>query len=304
MALFTPVGTTWNVTTTSYITCSEYTHAPTAVDTTDLIPGGSAAENLAELASVIARASSWADGLCDQILAATLDIQTATGIRVRRDGTVRVKCDFWPVLEVDAFSAGTRPSTLAPITDSADMDLIGLQILSVPVAGLTVRGGSGFGYGPGTLRGGDRAYCQWSYTNGWPHFQLGATVAAGATVIPVTPAPGTWVVGRPLTIYDDANGVEIITPTGVVGSELIVAPTSFAHTAPAAPDGLSISALPPRVKEAVICLTSQLIEAAGADAIVMETIEAEPGKVLPSESAGFENLAMAVDLLDRYRRII
>jgi hypothetical protein len=155
-SIFTPPVTVFHPDVVPYISTSDYTSAPTAVDVSALIPNGSAAANLMALAVVIRSASSWANNICRQILAATLDTQVRSRVYVRGDGTVRVKCDFWPVLEVDTFLAGPSPSTMAAITDPADMFLVGRKVLSVPVAGISGNSVGSLQF-PGPLMPGDRA---------------------------------------------------------------------------------------------------------------------------------------------------
>src|SRR6476660_2780256 len=80
-----------------YLTAEEYLAAPTGVDPSALIPGGSANANLAALTTVIRKASNYADSLCYQVLAATLDTQVGE-YRIRPDCTIRVKLDYSPVV--------------------------------------------------------------------------------------------------------------------------------------------------------------------------------------------------------------
>ena len=181
--IFSPSTTTSHPDVVPYISTEDYINAPTAVDVSALVAGGNPQANLVELNNVIRRASGWANNLCYQILAATLDTQLASGLLVRRDGTIRVVCDFWPVLELDAFSAGPTPSTMAAVTQTSDIWLKGRKVLVIPVSGLA--GPSNQFTWPGPLLPGDRAYCQWSYWNGWPHTTLAITAALGATALNV-----------------------------------------------------------------------------------------------------------------------
>ena len=109
-----------------YVSVDDYSNAPTSVDTSQLIPGGTAQANLVELGNVIRRASSWADNLCYQILAATLDTQSTPGaVLVKEDGLIQLVCDFWPVLEVDSLSVGNRPTRLGALIGSGSGTLRG-----------------------------------------------------------------------------------------------------------------------------------------------------------------------------------
>lgn len=307
-AIFTPQTTVFHPDVVPYISVDDYKNAPTAVDVSALVPGGSAAVQTMALAVAIRSASSWANNLCRQILAATLDTQVKMNARVRSDGTVHVKCDFWPVLEVDSFLAGPSPSTLAAITDPQDMFLIGRKVLSVPVAGISGNSVGQLQF-PGPLQPGDRAYCQWSYWNGWPHSQLTHAIATTDQQVLVTPAQPAALAGRLITIWDATNG------TGVDIEQLVVANTftggttipivgnpQFNHALPAAPQAIMVSTFPDDVRQATISLTSALIKARGAEAFEMDNIGEEPSKHELIEGGGLEDLSIAVDLLEYYRR--
>lgn len=304
MPIFTPAGTTSHPDTVPYISTDDYQNAPTAVDTTALIPGGTTQANLVELANVIRRASSWADNLCYQTLAATLDTQTCEA-RVRRDGTVRVHNDYWPLLELDSFTAGPSPSTMTAVVDTANIFMPGRAVLAVPVAGL-VANTADYGYPPRSLRAGDRAYCQWSYWNGWPHTALAAAAAADAATLTVTAALPAAAAGRTLTIWDGAVTEQVVVAASFTGGTTVplTAGTVYAHTLPAAPASVTVTALPDDVREAVISLTSCLIKTRGAESYEMDAVGQTPSKSAVIEGGGLEDLSLAADLLDRYRRTV
>jgi hypothetical protein len=300
--IFIPAQTTFHPDVVPYISTTDYANAPTAVSTTDLVPGGNAQANLVEFANVIRRASGWANSLCHQILAATLDVQARSGLYVRRDGTVRVVCDFWPVLEVDTFLAGPSPSTMSAITDPADMALIGRKVLSVPVSGMSGNSVGNLQF-PGPLRPGDRAYCQWGYWNGWPHTTLAATLAHGGSTLVVTNAMPPALAGRAMTIWDGPLTEQVqIAASFTGGTSLpLVGVTLNDHTLPAAPALIMVSTFPDDMRQGVISLTSALIKVRGAESYDMPSVGAEPSKEALIEGGGLEDLAVAVDVLAQYR---
>lgn len=302
-AIFTPQVTVFHPDVVPYISTSDYTNAPTAVDVSALIPGGNAAANLMALAVVIRSASSWANNLCRQILAATLDTQVKSGVHVRTDGTIRVKCDFWPVLEVDTFLAGPSPSTLAAITDPADMFLIGRKVLSVPVAGISGNSVGTLQF-PGPLMPGDRAYAQWGYWNGWPHAQLAHAIATSDTTVIVTPTQPAALANRVITVWDGASTEQLVVAGTFAGGTTIpiVGTPQFIHALPAAPASIMVSTFADDIRQAVVSLTSALIKTRGAEAYEMDAIGQEPSKSELIEGGGMEDLSIAVDLLSFYRR--
>lgn len=285
---------------TPYLTVAEYQNAPTAVDTSQLIPNGTVGQNTQALTDVIARASSMADTLCFQVLAPTLEIENRR-CRIRKDATIAVKTKYWPILEVDTLSSGPRPDMLVPLT-SADAALMWIEdpLVYAPAWSSGTTTSPSFTIPPMTYLG-DTVYVQLSYLTGWPN-TLVATggVTAGSTTVTVNSALGIY--GAPtntvLTFYDGVN-TETVTVTAVAGNVLTLSTgLLFAHAAK-----VSLSALPPAVKEAVICLTSFTIKTRGAEAVVMASIAGPPRHTAPMEGGGEMELGMAAELLAPYRRV-
>ena len=66
----------------SYLTIAEYKNAPTAIDYNNLVTGGTSAQQDAELASVIQRASSWIDIYVNQPLIAQNFLEQCRGTKL------------------------------------------------------------------------------------------------------------------------------------------------------------------------------------------------------------------------------
>lgn len=280
----------------SYITPDEYKQAPTGVDVATLVPGGTQAAEDAALAAVIARASSWADSICDQILAATVDTENGR-VRANRDGDIVVHPANWPVLEVRDFQYGPTPLSMAALADFSNV-FVERQLftVSLPLLGSLVSSA-----GPlqlGAILPERELFARWTYVNGWPNTVLAAPTTPNANQIVVGDATGVHVNQTRLTIYDPAGYERGLLVTDVAGTVLTVdRGLSVAHSA-----GASVSALPPAVKEAVILLTSALIKTRGAGAITLSDLT-HPGHVQAVEGIAEEDVADAVVLLDRFRRI-
>jgi len=76
--------------------------------------------------------------------------------------------------------------------------------------------------------------------------------------------------------------------------------TAFEHA-----PGVSISALPPDVKQAVICLTSALIKSRGSDAVIMQSLRGGGSQTAgKSEDGGLEDAEIAIDLLRPFARVV
>ena len=281
-----------------YLTTDEYVNAPTGLDISQLVPGGTAAANLTALAQVIARASSWADSIVEQVLAATVDIDPPRRYRIDRWGNVRVPLRYKPLLSIEAVRVGPTPATMTALADGSNIGFVGRGIVEIPVLGVTLPSGPvGDWPAAGMLTVGSRPIVQVTYVNGYPNTLTTTATPAASTSLPVTSTLGVGA-GTVLQVYDGASS-EQVTVTGVTGNTLTVTPTTFAHAA-----GVSVSALPPAAKQAVICLTSALIKTRGAEAVVMGSIGAEPSHTALTESGGLEDVAVAVDLLTPLRRAV
>ena len=272
-----------------YITGAEWQAAPTAIDTSDLIQGGSPDQQTQAVADAIERASSWVDRICHTVLAATQDTHRGRYL-VNRWGTVRIPLPRKPILEVDSVSVGFRPSSMTVLTDLSDVDISPFGVIEVPVWGVTPPYPAGLG-GVGI---GSRPIVAVLYVNGWPNTTTSADAAAGDTTLTLTSSLGVYP-GTMLTVYDTTGGTEhvVVGPGFVAGSLSVplVVPLLDAHDA-----GISVSNLPPVVKEASILLTSALIQTRGDDAIVLDSMD-EPSKVSPAYGANADAERLATALL-------
>jgi hypothetical protein len=277
---------------TPYLTLAEWLAAPTAIDVSDLITGGSPAQQNQAVQDAIERASSWMDRICHQVLAATTDTHRGRYL-VSRFGTVRIPLPRKPVLEVSAVSVGSTPSTMSTLTSLADVDISPYGVIEVRVTG-TYPGPSGYW-------GGFRPIVGVTYVNGWPNTTLAVDAAAASSSVTVASSLGVYP-GTALTIYDVTGGTEhvVVGPGFTAGSTTVplVAPLVYAHTA-----GVSISNLPPVAKEAATLLTSALIQTRGDDAIVLESMDT-PSKMSPAYGANADAERLAGVLLRDLVRLI
>lgn len=252
---------------TPYITAADFLAEPTGVDTSQLIPQGSTLTEQAALARLVANASSEADRICQKVLAATLDVE-ADEYRIFRDGTLRVPVKYKPVVSVNAVSLGYAAGRLSPMTDLSGI-WPGEKVVRIPVP---VSPPSQFSFStnnpPARARQG-WMFAQVSYVNGWAHSTLSAPAVASAQSI----TPGNvlgFVPGLPFTIYDgQSTEAAQVAGTYVVGSATVplAAPLANAHAA-----GVTVSALPPFVRQAVIALAKWLAKTKGTEAIVMPEV--------------------------------
>lgn len=224
---------------TPYLTVAELKRSPIYTQLQKLVPGGSAADNDAELGRIITRVSAMINGECNQNLAATVDSEAGWAM-VSDFGELRLHTRNDPVIEVLSVSVGTDPYNLVAVNDLSHVVLDPWRI-TLPAAAVSLYG-----------RPGRRVWAQWSYVNGYPVTTLTAASSAGDTSITVVDSTGIVPGQTALTVLD-GKWLETVTPTAVAGDTLTVAPLMFAHQA-----GVGVNALPDDIQEAALFLISRL----------------------------------------------
>jgi hypothetical protein len=292
--VFAPTASTYAY-RAPYLTPAEYQNAATGVDSSNLVPSGSASQQAAALLRVIARASAWADTICQKILAATRDTQ-AGHYRVHRDGTLRIPVDYTPLVAVAAASVGDYPNQLAALPDLSVLGL-GAKVVTLPAYAATTQPVNCYG----RAASGDR-YASLTYVNGFANTGVTAAGASGATSLTVA-NPLAIFPGMQMTLIDGGS-TEIVTVAAGFTPTVTIAPTAVPLAAPLGPGHTTsavLSALPEEIKEAVILLTTALIKTRGAEAIEMPHFGGQPSKV-EAAAHGLEELDIALDLLAPHRR--
>ena len=290
-----------------YISNSQYAFAPTAMDVSNLIDGGTPAAQTRALADVIRRASAWADRVCfgadaaakGASLAATLSVQSAQ-LPVL-GGELRLVCDYKPIIQVNGVDLGANMASLAPLADASVIS-IGRRTIYVPLsAGIVGRDNGALLMSPQ----GSRYTVVWSYVNGYPHTSLAAGVVAGASSITVAATDGGTgllgvLPGMRMSIVDGQN-TESFTVDTVTGSTITTkAPLAFPHALPASPDFLPVTAIPDEVEQAVILMTTALIKTRGDNSLVLDGIT-EPKEAQSVAGDEWSDMDIALQMLAPYR---
>ena len=285
-----------------YITSDEYNNAPTAMDVSNLIPGGSAQANTTALIETIGRASSWVDQYTMGSYGTLVATKNTENARIwgNRLGQIIVHPRYWPILEVDSFSYGVTgfgfgTGNSASITPATNIWIEPQQFIVQP------SGAFNFGLGAiSSINAGIQYYCTWSYSNGYPTTTLSASVAAsGASITPVSVTgiyPGTT-----LTLYDMPYDEQVqVASTYVPGGAVLPLTTGvqYSHLA-----GVMVTNLPPSVKQASILATTAFIKQRGSGAMVVADLGAAV-----KQSAGFSqgsgsDWAEAKCLLNPFRQM-
>jgi len=285
---------------TPYLTLAEYKSAPTAVDYNNLVvDSADPTVQDAELANVIARASSWIDTYCNQVLGATLETEQQRS-RLRPDGTIAVHPRYFPVISIENFWYGVYPNQLVQYPDPSQgwvEDNTFIIPYSAGNLSYSSQGPLEFGM-PAVPR--SLVYCRYDYISGYPSVLLNANVSAGASSIVVAPPDGI-VAGTHMTIFDGGFTETVeVDSSYVYGSTTVplIYPLKYAHLT-----GISVSALPPSVKQAAILATSAFIKMRGDTSLMMEVMNTPVQSTKGVTADIATDLGLAQDLLRPFRRI-
>ena len=220
-----------------YISPATLQSAPTGVDWTSIPVSAdpncpTAPENSAELWHICGRATSRADGYCNQILRATTDVELCHGPDYRvtvgpaaggftltpywglgSSGNARIILSRWPILQVTQVQVcpnNVWPRTWTTLPSGwAEPERPPIDVYGSSAPTGEAAAGQAILVGPGYIDWslGRNGYAiQVQYTNGWPHASLTSAVAAGVTSLPVNDCTG-WAVTTYSGLYTGARGV-------------------------------------------------------------------------------------------------
>jgi hypothetical protein len=169
----------------------------------------------------------------------------------------------------------------------------------VPVAGNSgsFKGALGFS---GGIRYTSEQFVTMTYVNGYANTLLTANSSAGATSLTVSDRTG-FLPGQQFQIYD-GTATELLkvsasfVPTTGAGAVTLDAACVNAHTA-----GISVSALPPAIKQAAIHVTSSILKGRGTSAIVMGQLT--PSQMYDQNPSQVMDINAAKAILEPFRRI-
>jgi hypothetical protein len=292
-------GNTTKMFSTPYITIAEYKQAPTAVDLDNLVVYSSdPLVQDAELTNVIARASSYIDTYCNQVLSATTETEQQRA-RLRPDGFLAIHPRYNPVVAVTSLSYGVTPTQMVAYPDPSVGWVEDQQfILPYTAANISYSSQGPLQFGmPAMPR--QQVFCQYTYVNGYANTLIAATTTVGATSLTVKDGTGI-VAGSRLTIFDGKETETIVVGSGYTfGSTTVpvTAPMAYAHSA-----GDAISALPPAIKQACILTTTAFLKARGDNGLTMQ-ITSTIDLAGTGSGAGSDELSAAKELLLPFRRM-
>lgn len=292
-------GYTTQLLTIPYLTLEEYKTAPTAIDLDNLVFNSQDPEvQDTELKNVIARASSWADTYCNQVLGATIETEQQRS-RVSTDGSIRFHPRFSPVVALTDFNYG-YPTNMATLGDCS-VAWIEEQEIIIPNAQLgtwTSQGPLSFGaYNGGP---GNQMFLKYTYVAGYTNTLLAEPAVATESTIVVKDGTGI-VAGQILSLYDGLYTENVtVADTYVFGSETVplVRPLVNDHLV-----DVSVSALPPAIKQAVILITTAFLKVRGDSSMTMGIVTSANQSAMTGGSRYADELTLASTLLNSYARI-
>lgn len=280
-----------------YLTIEEFKDAPTSIDLDNLVFNSQDPDDQdAELANVIARASSWCDTFCNQVLAATVESEQQRS-RYSQDGSIRFHPRYSPVVALLSLEYGYPPNLMS--LPDCSVAWIEDEEVIVPNATLGTWTSQGpLQFGAMSTGGRNEVFLKYSYVNGYANTTI-VTAVAGATSLTVADGKGI-LAGQMLKIYDGQYTENVtVASTYVFGSNTVPinAPLVYSH----APT-VSISALPPAIKQACILVTTAFLKTRGDSSMTMQ-VTTSPGTSLPNADKVGQEIALAMQLLQPYRRV-
>jgi hypothetical protein len=297
--------------TVPYVSVAEFSTAPTWLDVDDLVPGGTANQQAAELYNVLLRASDWADEWCGQRLGAHTAFEQ-TRARVNRDGLVYLHPSNVPVRQVTGIAYGSNFQNLTLLTDLTQVwveDSRGIVVSMIPQHG-SFAGTLEFGSIPSTSN--VQIFVEYQYVAGYCSTTLSSPVLAAATSLPLVDptglqAPSTTLLGSlkgsTARIWDPLLEEAVTVASGYTAGSTPVPITTGTVNAHAA--GVSVSELPAEVHQAIICFAVSLM--LREDVAGEEPFAGTPyGPALRRSKAGGAAgglLDSAYELLAPYRRV-
>lgn len=258
-----------------YLTPAGFTAYPTWLDVDNLVPGGLAAVQTAELEDVLLTASKWCCSVCENM---RLDAHWVQGenqrTRASSGGRLFVRPRDIPIRAITAFSYGWAPQAMSSLAlpDSSMWVEDGREVSFRPGGSVGGFIGPALQFGGAPLPG-QNTWVTWSYVAGYPNTVLSAACNAAADSVTVTDPTGIlpgdvlriYDVGQPAAGQPAPGASEAVTVASTYAPALPTVPpaptsiplagtTTFAHVA-----GTGITGMPRDILQAVICYTVALL---------------------------------------------
>lgn len=279
----------------AYLTVAEYKNAPTAISIDNLVVNGNAASQDAELHNVILRASSYMDEYFNQNLVASQNVETQR-VRMTPQGYISLHPFHNPIISLEAFEYGVNPNQLYSF-DCSQAWFEDQQVI-IPMPQLlntwTSQGPLQFGLPPV----GGQIFAKYTYVAGFVNTGIVSAVQGDSSMV-VRNHEGI-IAGSMLRIYDGFKSETVFVDNSYVyGSTTVplTAPLAFSHAL-----GTATGNLPNAIKEACIIITTAFLKLRGDSSMTMGITPRPQGITTGAQRYG-KDIALALDMVDKYRRI-
>lgn len=280
----------------AYLTLAEYKNAPTSIDFDNLVVGGNAAAQDAELLNMITRASSYLNEYLNQDLTASVKTETQR-LRITPQGFISLHPFHGPVLSLSAFSYGSDPNNLMALSDPSKCWFEDQQII-IPLSQMSSTYSS---QGPLSFGGASPRtplFVKYTYIAGYVNTTI-LSATASASSFTVNDASG-FLPGEQYRISDGAISETITVSTSYVyGSTTITtaSPLTSSHA-----NGVAVGNLPFAIKQACVLATTGFIKMRGDNSLTMSMTTSANANVDGAKRYGSE-MALALQMVDLYRRV-
>jgi hypothetical protein len=281
----------------SYLTVQEYKNAPTSIDYDNLVVGGNAQAQDAELKNVILRASSFMDEYLNQNVVANRATETQR-VRLNNSGYIALHPNQSPVISLESFYYGGAPTNLVQLPDPSQCWFEEQQIL-IPLSQMatTYSSAGPLSFGPG-IGGANQIFVKYTYVAGYANTTVVAGTAGASTIVVADPVG--IIPGEMLRISDGSSSETVYVSSSYTYGQATItlaSPLLFTHAA-----GAAIGNLPNAIKQACILITTAFIKIRGDNSLTMN-ITTAPQMGLPGSTRYGGEIKLALDMVDKYRRI-
>ena len=279
-----------------YLTIAEYKNAPTSIDFDNLVVGGNAQAQDAELGRVILRATSYLNEYLNQDLTAQSITETQR-VRFNNQGYISLHPNHNPIISLSSFEYGSTPNNLTTLTDPSTCWFENQQVI-IPVSDSQLTYSSQGPLSFGGVGARTPVFVKYTYVAGYVNTTI-VTATATQSTLTVTSGAG-FIAGQSYRIYDGASSETItVASTYTFGSTTVplTSALGFTHAA-----GVAIGNMPSAIKQATILATTAFIKARGDNSLTMAVTTSASGNISGAQRFG-SDLALALDMVSLYRRI-
>jgi len=283
----------------SYLTVAEYKNAPTAIDYGNLVTGGTQAQQDAELATVIQRASSFIDIYVNQPLIAQNFIEQQR-TRITQEGFIIISPEYNNLVSLNSLSYGVVPTNMTTV-DATTLNSAWFEkaqiIFPLSQVGLTYSsmGPLSFGFPPASR---SRVYCNYTYVAGFCNGLISTATAGQSSFTMIDPIGLT--ANTVVTIYDGQNTEQVVVASNYqYGSSTIAitSPLKYTHAS-----GVAVGNMPQAIKQAAILITTDFLKVRGDNSLTMAITTRASGAASTQSNIG-SDIELAKHLLSPFRRM-